>query len=138
MDQNASIDFGAWDTRKGAEQGFDLTLKAPDGTRLPGFRIRGYDSSTYQNALRAQRRRFMDQATRKRELAPEDVEAETNELVATLLIAWPDSFALDGKPFPYSPENALTLVARFPWAHEQIAGAAAVRENFLPKSSASS
>lgn len=137
MSDPTPIDLGAFDTCKGAEEGMALTLKAPNGAELPGFRIRGYDSPTYQRASQAQRRRFMAQARRRKDLSAAEVDEETYELAAELVIAWPDNFTLDGQPFPYSKQNAVTLLKRFPWAHEQIAGAAAERENFLPRSSAS-
>lgn len=135
--EGSTIDLGAFDTRKGAEEGMELTLRAPNGVELKGFRIRGMDSATYQAASAAQRRRFMQQARRQRALSAAEVDEETYELAAELLIGWPDNLTLEGQPFAFNKANAVAFLKRFPWAHEQIAEAAAVRENFLPRSSAS-
>ena len=129
------IELGAFDTRKGAEDGMEIMLRAPSGVELAGFMVRGYDSPTYQAALQEQNRRFLAQGRRRKVPTPEEIEHEGIELAAALLIGWPDRLALDGEPFAFSRKNAAIFLRRFPWAREQIEEVARERENFLPKSS---
>lgn len=133
------IDLGAFDTRKGGEAGVEHALVTPSGVKLPGFRIIGKDSPTYQAALEEQNRKFMQLGKKRREVPSlQEMEAEGVALSAVLLRGWPDSFTLDGAPFPYSPANAETFLRRFPWAHEQVEEVARERANFLPSSSSGS
>jgi hypothetical protein len=132
------INLDELDTARGAEAGFDLKLKSPDGRELPGaLRIRGTDSATYQRVLDDQQRRRLGRMTMSKTPTVEDIVADTQELLAALVIGWSCPFNLEGKPLDYSPENARILLRRFSWIREQVDRAASVRANFLPGSSAS-
>jgi hypothetical protein len=138
MTEAKPIDLGAFDTRKGAEDGIEHTLVAPDGTELPGFVVRGYDSASYSEALDANNRKYLKQGQRKRVPTMAEIEEDSLRTAAVLLKHWPDKFSLDGKPFLHSAENALTFLRRFPWARDQVEEVARARANFLPKSSTAS
>lgn len=61
-------------------------------------------------------------------------ETQRRKLVAHCIVGF-DNIVLDGQELPYSPENALKLVTRFPWIYEQVDAFAAQRANFLKASS---
>ncbi len=129
------IDLSALDTRKGAQEGVELTLKHPStGAPLAGWtlRVRGYDSEAYQRTSDEQQRRRLDRIAMGKRPTVEELNAEATELSATLIAGWPDKFDLDGKPFAYSESAAQALIVRFPWIREQVEKAAADRGNFLP------
>jgi len=136
------IELGAFDTRKGAEEGTEITLRAPSGAELTGFMVRGHDSPTYQAALEEYQSKLLEQARWRNVSTPEERKQELRreliELVALLVIGWPDRLSLEGEPFPFSRKNAAIFLQRFPWAREQIEGVARERANFLPKSSSGS
>ena len=137
--EQKKINLDELDTTRGAEQGFELELVSPRGKALPGrLRIRGYDSSTYQEKVDEQQRARL-QRTSATQKIPElaELEAETIELAAVLIMGWTCNFELGGQPLPYSPANAQTLLRRFKWIRQQVDRAAANRANFLPGPSAS-
>jgi len=134
------IDLSALDTRKGAEAGFELQLKHPvTGEILAGWllKIRGYDAPAYQEVLREHQRRRLERSRNKR-ITVEELEAESLEAAAVLVMGWPDQFNLEGQPFAWSEANARALLGRFPWIREQVETGAADRGNFLPGSAKSS
>lgn len=129
-----SIDFGALDARKGADAGFELQLvDAPTRQPLPGLvlRIRGYDSAAYQEVLREHQRRRLARARGKR-ITVEELEAESLELAATLVMSWPEGATVGGKP-----ATAIGLVS-VPEIRLQVEAGAADLANFLPGSAKSS
>jgi len=135
---DAKINLDALDTERGGEQGFDLELVGPDGAPLPGsLKIRGYDSTTYQQKLDEQQRRRLRHLATQKIPTVEEMDAETLEAASVLIIGWTCPFELNGQPFEYSPDNAQTLLRRFRWLRQQVDRAAGNRANFLPGSSAS-
>lgn len=136
--QGNPVSLDDFDTRKGAEAGFEKMLVTPSGAEIGPFRVRGYDAPSYQNALAEQNRKFLLAGRRRKVPSVAELDEEALELAAILIADWPDHFTLGGQPFPYSALNAVTFLKRFPWAREQIEEVARERANFLPKSSASS
>lgn len=133
--ESTTIDLDALDTVRGAEQGFDLELRAPNGKPLPGhLRVRGYDAETYQAKSVEQQRRLIEKTTSGRMPTPEQLRDEELELAATLILGWTCPFQIKGEPFPYSEVNAQQLLRRYPWVREQVERAARQRANFLPGS----
>lgn len=125
------IDFAVLDTRKGAEDGFDLQL-LDAGTRqpLPGFvvRIHGYDSEAYQGKALEQQRQRLERRREGKIPTGAELRNDALELAASLLVSWPDGATVDGKP-----ATALLIVA-VPSIREQVEAGAADRGNFLPGS----
>jgi len=133
MSNAERVNLDALDTVRAGELGYELELKAPDGRALPGrIRIRGYDSETYQALLDEQQRKRLARMAMSRTPAVEEMNAESLEAAASLVLGWTVLFDLEGKPFEYSSANAVTLFRRFPWIREQVERAAGVRANFLP------
>lgn len=131
-----SIDLGRYDTRDAAESGIEMTIVAPDGTELKGFRVRGQDSAVYRERIDSWRRRYLTRAQHGVVGSTAELEVES---AAALIIGWPAGcFALDGHPFEYSAENAAAFVRRFAWAREQIERAGYDRANFMRASSSDS
>jgi hypothetical protein len=133
------IDLNALDTVAGAERGYPLELKTPDGRALPGHvRVRGYDSPTYTQLLDEQNQRRMHRmAMTKTTPTQQELKADEQEAEAALVAGWTVPFNLDGQPFEYTPANAQLLLKRWPWIRDAVVRAAGVRANFLPGSSAS-
>ena len=135
---NDRINLDALDTARGAEAGFELKLKAPDGHELAGhLKVRGFDSDTYQRTLDDQQRRRLAKGAAGRMPTVEEIEADALELSGSLVMGWSCPFDLEGKALEYSPANAQLLLRRFRWIREQVDRAAGVRANFLPGSSRS-
>lgn len=133
------LDLAALDTSLGAEEGRELEVLHPKTGEPIGLRITllGTDSEAYQKAVRAQQRRAMDRLAhnRKRRSTPEELEAESIELLATITRGW-GPFNLGGKDYPYNHPNAVALYQRFGWIREQADAFAGERANFLPRSAA--
>jgi hypothetical protein len=133
------LDLSALDTKKGAEQGFEVQLTHPNtGTVIPVWiKVLGIDSDTYRATLMAQQRRRMERLRRGKRMnvTPEELEDEALDLLVTITISWRADMTLDGKPYPeYSTSAAKSLYQRFPWIREQVDSAMADRANFLPGS----
>lgn len=140
MNEEKTIDLNALDTKKGSDDGFELTLLHPQtGEALPAkVRILGVDSEAYQRTQRNQNRRRLEKQARNRRYRTtlEEVDAELMELVVAVTVGW-SGMALDGKPFEYTAENAKVLYTRCPWAFDQVQAAVVDRGNFLPRSATS-
>jgi hypothetical protein len=69
------------------------------------------------------------------EISKDDADAEKLESLLAMVAGW-QNIDMDGKPFPYSPENARKFLTdpRFKWIRRQIARFAENLENFLPPS----
>lgn len=133
------MDLAELDTRKGAEEGFELQLHRPqDGQPVPiWITVMGADSESYQNAMHTLQRRRADKFTRNKKfvVTPEDVEEDALELLACATSTWRAEVTLDGKPFPaFSKAAARDLYRRFRWIREQVDAAMGDRANFLPRS----
>lgn len=129
------VNLDALNTVRAGEQGYELELKTPAGHLVPGHvRVRGYDSETWQRMLDEQQRKRLARGAMGKTPTVEEMNADSLEAAAALVMAWTCPFNLDGKAFEYTPQNALTLLKRFPWIREQVERAAGVRANFLPGS----
>lgn len=135
--QTPTMDLAALDTRKGAEQGYELQLVHPQtGAALPGkLTLLGADSSAWQDRqaelLQARVNRL---AKNKKSVASvEELEHDSIELLVAVTTGW-SGIVLGGAPFPWTPENARKLYAGYPWIREQAFEAVNDRGNFLPRS----
>jgi hypothetical protein len=133
------FDVAALDTRKGAEDGFELQLISPgNGAPLPiWIKVLGQDSNSYQMAQRANLKRINDKLWRGRrpQLSGEEAaDAELDVLVAATA-GWRSDALLDGGPWPaFSSSAVKEFYKRFPAFKEQVKDATEDRANFLPKS----
>lgn len=140
------FDLSALDTKKGAEQGYDLELTGPDGEGTGVFiTLIGADCEEYQRALRKvnQRRANHFVKTRKFDQNPDQLLAEDVDLLLIATRGWrsvdeagrAEPVVVVGEDtFTYSPDNVRKLYMRFPIIREQVAEAVNDRGNFLPKS----
>lgn len=136
----ASMDLASLDTRKGAEQGFELQLMHPTtGAPLPGkITVLGQDSAAWQDKLNEGVKRRVKRLERNRKnlLTMEELEAESIEQLAAVTTGW-SGIMLAGEAIAWSPEKARWLYATYPWIREQVYEAVNDRGNFLPRSASS-
>jgi hypothetical protein len=133
----ATMDLAQLDTRKGAEQGFELQLTHPQtGLPLAGrITLLGQDASAWQEkqAELIQRRVNRLQRNKKNTASVGDLENDSIELLVAVTVGW-SGIAFEGQPFAWSPENAKKLYTDFAWIREQAYEAVNDRGNFLPRS----
>lgn len=53
-----------------------------------------------------------------------------NDIIAACITGW-EKIEMDGKPFKYSPANAIELVKKWPWIRDQVVTFADDRANFF-------
>lgn len=137
MQQEKDGDLSIFDTKTGADHGFDLVLLDPRGvpTRVV-FTLFGFDSQVYQDALMEQRRqRFRElQKPRPREMTPEELDAVTVGLLAVATKGWsPNPLKLNGEVYEFNLEAAKRLYANpsLRPIREQVSEAIGDRTNVL-------
>lgn len=135
-----NFDLDNFDSRKGAEEGFELQLSDPK-TNAPVqefITILGTDSDAYQEALRAQQRRHAERMQKARRVAlpsPEEQEANVIALLVAATVSWRGDKL--GKS-AFSPEAAAELYKTYPPIREQVDAGISDRANFLRGGSKSS
>ncbi len=151
------FDLGQIETRKFVEEGKLFPIRrqivGEDGatTMEPvlddkgeqlQIKISGADASRIKNAVeqRQRARRAALEAVKPGETPPDinGWEIREQDIVDDLVLlteGWTDNFELDGKPFPFSKDNAAILYKRFPDIAQQMTEIATTRVNFLPASS---
>ena len=128
------MDLKKRDTKKGAETGCALTVVDVNGKETDiVIRLRGADSEAYREQLREIQRRTMNHLNRTRKLvrAPEEIEAESIELLVAATIGW-SGIQEDGKDVPFTAANATRIYTDYPAIREQADRAVNDRANFLP------
>lgn len=93
----------------------------------------GTYSKTYRRVQNENRAKALKQ--RRSQLTPEQIDAKANEAVAGCIKGW-EGFLSDGKPFPFTRENAIALFEQAPWIREQVEEAMGDHAAFFPKPSA--
>lgn len=136
------FDLPNFDSRKGADEGFELQLVdlktgAPSQVFIT---VRGADSEAFQAANNEQARRRMRalQKSRKATVMPEQMDADVIELLVAATVGWRGVKAKGGAEVPYSPAAAAELYKAFPTIREQVDQAIGDRSNFLTGNSKSS
>lgn len=133
-----NFDLDNFDSRKGAEEGFELQLTDPKtGTPTPEYiTVLGVDSDAYQSAVYEQQRRQIKAMAKSRKvmLTPEEIKANEDELRIACTKAWRGDKL--GK-VAFTPAAATALYASYPEIKEQVDRAIADRANFLPSASTS-
>jgi len=119
-----------------ASSGSRMTIADPvtgEDTDL-WIQLQGKDSDEYRKAQRAIANRRLRQSQRRRnrfELTAEEIEEEALDLLVAVTIGWSDTLYLDGKPLPFSADNARSLYTRFAWLKEQVDRFVDDRANFM-------
>jgi predicted glycosyltransferase len=113
--------------------GTETDLEDKEGNKATLI-LAGEDSDQYQQVLRTQRRRRLDQALkgRKAGVTPEQLEAEALDLLVACTLSW-KHIAIDGSE-TFSPTTARKLYEEYPWIREQAERFIGDRANFLPAS----
>ncbi|QOZ25275.1 hypothetical protein [Bradyrhizobium sp. CCBAU 51753] len=143
------FDLNTIEMRCHAETGVNFEILHPktgkpivdgDGKTL-WINMSGSDASRIKSAVderAAKREAEAKAAAAKNELVPlrtwQDNEDDMIEDLVLLTNGWSDNWVLDGKPFPFSKENAAILYRRFPEIAAQMTSRVTVRLNFLPTS----
>lgn len=129
------MDIAKLDTRKLAEQGFDLTIVDPNGDKTEiVITVRGADSVTYREKFTELRRRANNQINKTHKIVRSvgEQDADNLELLVAATVTW-RGIEMDGSPLVYSEQNARQLYTDFPAIGEQVDRAINDRSNFLPK-----
>ncbi|WP_299945360.1 hypothetical protein [uncultured Ruegeria sp.] len=127
------MDLSRFNVSAAAGVGADLHLKHPstgedlfckDGVTPFVIRVLGADAKSVREGSRA-----LQERVAKGDLTKE--EAAQNSVVLAIC-GWSDEMEYNGKPLPYSPENALKLMTdeSSSWIAEQIAPFSLRRRNF--------
>lgn len=132
------FDLDNFDTRKRAEQGFELQLVDAKNLPAPEFiTVQGVDSEAYQRAQDDRSRRQIKAAERtgKATMTPEEMKAAVMEQTVAVTVSWRGDKL--GK-VPFSKKAAEDLYTKFPVIFEQVKAAVADRANFSQGGSTSS
>lgn len=137
------FDLPVFDTKPGAEKGFELQLtNTKNGLPTEQFiTVLGVDSEAYQEALRAQQRRYGERMQKAKRMAlpsPEEQDANSLALLVSATIAWRGFRSKAGTDIPFSAAAATQLYNSFPEIREQVDRGISDRANFLPGDSKSS
>ena len=116
------------------EEGIVIDVRDASGEVEPGVTITvvGTYSQTYRKAQNANRDKWLKQ----RRMDGDALEERSLETTAKCIKAW-TGFTSEGKPFPYTKENAIALLSGAPWIREQVEEAMNDHAGFFPKPSAS-
>src|SRR4051812_31372333 len=101
------MDLSELDTQAGANAGFELELKHPTRREPLGvfITVRGADSDAYQaKAREIARRRLENMAKGEKTASPEQVQAESLEMLGAATIGW-KNVQLDGKALDCEPPS---------------------------------
>lgn len=105
-----------------------------EGGKPVTITVVGTYSKMYRRVQNEQRIRNLK--GRRTQPTPDIIDARANEAIAGCVLAW-EGFTSEGKPFPYTRENAAILFAQAPWIRDQVEEAMSDHASFFPKSSAS-
>jgi hypothetical protein len=143
-DDDGVIDLAELDTKKGAEEGYELELRSPTGEPIGQYvTVIGRDSEKYQERQRAIERKNANRLFKRGRLAAGDDDQE-DDAISLLVLAtksWRTKkkagvLRLRGQEIPFTKDNAREVYAGFPDIRDQVSTAIMDRANFLPKSGA--
>lgn len=92
----------------------------------------GTYSKTYRRVQNEQRAKNLK--GRRLQLTPEQIDARANEAIASCVLGW-EGFTSEGKPFPFTKDNAAALFTAAPWIRDQVEEAMGDHAAFFPKPS---
>jgi hypothetical protein len=137
------FDLAGMETRTLSQNGADMTVQNMAGDPLKNSKgeavlltLLGPDSDTYREKTRAQvRARIARQsAGETADFATE--ETEILDVLVACVVGWKGLLDKDGKPVPFTPEAARTLLVQYPLIRDQVDLFIARRGNFILASSA--
>jgi hypothetical protein len=110
------LDFAALDSRTRSIAGVDMIVKDPRTGRAwknaagedAKIAFHGYNSPAFEAAQAAANEHRAALAARDIQMTREELRAERAAIVAACTMGW-NFDAMDGQPFAYSPDNAVTL-----------------------------
>lgn len=135
------MDLDQLDTRRGADNGFDVQIRHPETDKPIGtvITVMGMDSDTYQQKALEHQRGRMQRVAKKGRMAiadPAAMEEQAIELLVAATVSW-SGLKKGGEEVPFSAAAAHSIYRDFPWIREQVDEAIHDRANFLPGSSKS-
>jgi hypothetical protein len=108
--------------------------RKPDSEEAVTISVLGGYSKRVRAARDQQTRRMIKEKRIK--LEPEDLRRHRVEIAVAAIAGW-DGWTADGQPFPFTPENAETLLTAAPWILDQIEDAINGHARFFKSSSGS-
>lgn len=134
------FDLATLDTRTRAEAGAPMTVRNPrtgapvlngDGQEVT-ITLLGRGSQTYEDVQRRMLERRVERQAQGVRISAEDTYAEDTAILAACTKGWTFE-ALDGQPFPCTPENVNRLWndRRFPWLRDAAIAFLSQHGNFL-------
>lgn len=133
------MDLSKLDTIRDAERGADLVLRNPynlseeltnDAGEKMVVRVVGADARAFSRTRKRMASKTLAAVVRKEDA--ELTEEEGVDLAVAATLGW-SGLTWDGKPFPYSTDNARRLYTERPWAREQVVAFATEIKNFEGK-----
>lgn len=141
------FDLAVIETRKHAEEGAFFPILNPktkeplidDGGNELKIKISGADASRIKSAVEEREARRRAAIAEKPDAMAEynHWKAREQDMIDDLVLlteGWTDNIELDGKPFPFSKDNARELYQKFPEIAEQMTARATNRLNFMQTS----
>lgn len=125
-----AMDFGTYGLSEASEKGAKMPVTDPvSGKPFDGVFVNvvGSDSKTYRRAYTAMRRSIIGLDKSPDEDQVDSFEADA---IAKCITGW-DGIVWEGKPLPYTHENAVMLVKKHHWIIDQIELFIRNRENFF-------
>lgn len=102
-------------------------------TQLPlGVKVKvvSYQSASVRGKISTIAAKYRQKAKSGGELTQDQEQARAREIAAAAIVGW-SGIEANGKPFEYSPANAIVLVSDYPLISEQIDAAAGARDDFF-------
>ena len=141
----SAFDLASLDTRTRSEQGVAMEIIHPK-TRAPVLRedgrpvtitLLGANSDIFSDVARRMRDRNSDRVNKGVRVSPDDMRNDEFEYLVACTVDWTIE-EMDGKPFPFSRENARKLWAdrRFNWLFREALNFISVEGNFLVEAAA--
>ena len=117
------------------EEGTVVEIRDASGELAPGVSITvvGAYSDTYRKSQAANRDKMLKSRGRMEASA---LEQQSIDTIARCIKGW-EGFTSEGKPFPFTRENAVALLTNAPWIREQLDEAIHDHAGFFSKPLAS-
>lgn len=134
------FDIGQFDSVTASDAGVDMQLIHPvtgpvfdKDKKKVTIKLGGTDSPRIKALVRARMKERRDE-TEAVPVTPEKAEAWAIDDLLDFTLGWSDNWEYQGKPLPFSRDNAHMIYTTYPQIMEQVAQFVRVRVNFMPTS----
>lgn len=134
------FDFGQFDTKTKANDGFDVEIMKADGESSGLFiRVLGQDSEIYNALMDKQNKQRTTKLAKLGRAAIKDLYDDSKENDMSLMVACTLGWThVNGLPMPFDigkdKENAMKFYRGYPMVYDQVRTAMADRSNFMKAS----